>query len=63
MPSLNGMDRTGAKIDVNVAELCPKASIIDLDGSCLMELEKDHLNRVSDTIYFVSNLNSGLPHK
>ena len=54
------MDRTGAKIDVNVAELCPKASIIDLDGSCLMELDKDHLNRVSGTIYFVSNLNSGL---
>ena len=30
------MERTGAKIDVNVAELCPKASIIDIDGSCLM---------------------------
>ena len=54
------MDRTGAKIDVNVVELCPKASIIDLDGSCLMELDKDHLNRLSGTIYFVSNLNSGL---
>ena len=57
------MDRTAAKIDVNVAELCPKASIIDLDGSCLMELDKDHLNRVSGTIYFASNLKSGLPYK
>ena len=57
------MDRTGAKIDVNVAKLSPKASIIDYDGSCLMELDKDHLNRVSGTIYFVSNLSSGLPYK
>ena len=63
MLKFNGMDRTGAKIDVNVAELCPKASIIDLDNSCLMELDKDHLNRVSGTIYFVSNLNSGLLYK